>query len=49
MQQCPECDRFYDESEYAKCPFCHPDGMRPKFQSGKKAMELLQKKANKKR
>ena len=22
MQQCPECDRVYDESEYSKCPYC---------------------------
>lgn len=22
MQMCPECDRVYDESEYAKCPYC---------------------------
>ncbi len=23
MQMCPECDEYYDESEYAKCPYCH--------------------------
>ena len=22
MQQCPECDMVYDESEYSKCPYC---------------------------
>lgn len=22
MQQCPECGSVYDESEYAKCPYC---------------------------
>ena len=25
MQMCPMCDRVYDESEYSRCPFCHPD------------------------
>lgn len=25
MQMCPNCDKVYDESEYAKCPRCHPD------------------------
>ena len=22
MQQCPECGSVYDESEYARCPYC---------------------------
>lgn len=22
MQMCPYCDRVYDESEYAYCPYC---------------------------
>lgn len=22
MQMCPECDRYYDESEYSHCPYC---------------------------
>lgn len=22
MTMCPECDRVYDESEYARCPYC---------------------------
>ena len=22
MQQCPECERVYDESEYCHCPYC---------------------------
>lgn len=25
MQMCPMCDRVYDESEYSRCPYCHPD------------------------
>ena len=25
MQMCPYCDKVYDESEYSRCPFCHPD------------------------
>lgn len=25
MQMCPFCGKVYDESEYAKCPRCHPD------------------------
>lgn len=25
MQMCPNCDRVYDESEYSRCPHCHPD------------------------
>lgn len=25
MQMCPECDRYYDESEYSKCPYCSGD------------------------
>ena len=25
MQMCPWCDTVYDESEYSKCPKCHPD------------------------
>ncbi len=24
MQMCPECDKVYDESEYSRCPYCHP-------------------------
>lgn len=24
MQQCPNCDYIYDESEYSKCPKCYP-------------------------
>lgn len=24
MQMCPNCDRVYDESEYSRCPHCHP-------------------------
>lgn len=24
MQMCPNCGNVYDESEYAKCPNCHP-------------------------
>ena len=22
MQQCPDCGRVYDESEYTHCPYC---------------------------
>ena len=22
MQQCPFCDKVYDESEYSYCPYC---------------------------
>ena len=22
MQMCPECERIYDESDYAHCPYC---------------------------
>ena len=22
MQQCPFCDKVYDESEYSHCPYC---------------------------
>lgn len=22
MQQCPFCDKVYDESEYSQCPYC---------------------------
>lgn len=29
MQQCPECDYIYDESEYSKCPRCYPDDGQP--------------------
>ena len=25
MQMCPWSDTVYDESEYSKCPRCHPD------------------------
>lgn len=25
MQMCGECMKVYDESEYAKCPFCYKD------------------------
>lgn len=25
MQMCPWCDKVYDESEYNRCPYCHPD------------------------
>lgn len=25
MQQCPECNRMYDESESALCPYCYYD------------------------
>ena len=25
MQMCPDCGEVYDESEYAKCPYCHSD------------------------
>lgn len=31
MQMCPECGRIYDESEYAKCPFCYKDDDEPKY------------------
>ncbi len=23
MQMCPECERYYDESETPECPYCH--------------------------
>lgn len=29
MQMCPECGSYYDESEYAKCPNCHPVSGNP--------------------
>lgn len=29
MQMCPECGTYYDESEYAKCPNCHPASGNP--------------------
>ena len=22
MQTCPNCEKVYDESEYARCPYC---------------------------
>lgn len=22
MQQCPNCDKIYDASEYSRCPYC---------------------------
>lgn len=25
MQMCPDCGETYDESEYAKCPYCNSD------------------------
>ena len=25
MQQCGNCGFVYDESEYSKCPKCHPN------------------------
>lgn len=25
MQMCGNCSKVYDESEYAKCPFCSKD------------------------
>lgn len=25
MQMCGECMKVYDESEYAKCPYCYRD------------------------
>lgn len=25
MQTCGECGKVYDESEYAKCPYCYGD------------------------
>ncbi len=25
MQMCGDCMKIYDESEYAKCPFCSDD------------------------
>lgn len=28
MQMCPWCDKVYDESEYSRCPYCHPDDYR---------------------
>ena len=31
MQQCPDCGRIYDESDYAKCPFCHYEDPRPVY------------------
>lgn len=24
MQMCPNCENYYDESEYGRCPYCHP-------------------------
>ena len=29
MQQCPDCGRVYDESDYAGCPYCdgYDDGI----------------------
>lgn len=24
MQMCPRCGKVYDESEYSRCPYCHP-------------------------
>lgn len=29
MQMCPECDRIYDESESAGCPYCCGYDERP--------------------
>jgi len=31
MQMCPNCNRIYDESDYAKCPFCYDDDPRPVY------------------
>ena len=28
MQQCPRCNRIYDESESCRCPFCYHDDDR---------------------
>lgn len=30
MQMCGECMQVYDESEYAKCPYCSDDE-QPKY------------------
>lgn len=26
MQMCPRCGQVYDESDYAKCPYCADEG-----------------------
>lgn len=31
MQMCPECGRYYDESEYARCPHCSDYDDRPTY------------------
>lgn len=28
MQMWPWCDKVYDESEYSRCPYCHPNDYR---------------------
>ena len=28
---CPWCGKVYDESEYSKCPKCHPTSYREKL------------------
>lgn len=45
MQMCPECDRYYDESEYSRCPYCHSYDDRPTYtivydRKKKKALSL---------
>lgn len=27
MQMCPHCGQIYDESDYAKCPYCTDEGV----------------------
>ncbi len=29
MQMCPDCGKVYDESDYAKCPYCDSYDPRP--------------------
>ena len=29
MQMCPECGKYYDESEDSRCPFCCASDDRP--------------------
>lgn len=44
MQQCPNCGEVYDESEYAKCPYCHPSDDDYDPDIDKEVEELLKRK-----
>lgn len=50
MQQCPDCGRVYDESEYARCPYCSGDFSKTlKTYSASIQTPMYDKQLNKKR